>query len=85
MRFRSLPGRDQYAWETSVAEQSEKNVQVHDGVSQEEFIQLRNDRDAEPGMPKLILPAIQVNIRAAHLPPPEDNDISYLKVPLNRL
>ena len=78
------PGRDQYAWETSVAEQREKNIHIHDGVSQQEFAQFRNERDANLGMPKLIIPSIQVNIRGGEFPPPEQNGISYLKIPLNK-
>jgi len=78
------PGRDQFAWETTVAEQREKNVHIHDGVSKDEFVRFRNDKDAKLGMPKLIIPAIQVNIRAGDFPPPEQNGVSYLKVPLNK-
>jgi len=78
-------GRDEYAWETSVAEQREKNVHIHDGVSEAEFVKFRTGRDAELGMPKLILPSIQVNIRGGEFPAAEDNGTSYLKVPLNLL
>lgn len=77
------PSRDEYAWETTVAEQKEKNIHTRDGVSKEEFITLRTGRDATLGMPKLLLPSIQVNICAGHLPLPDDNDVSYLKIPLN--
>jgi len=77
------PGRDQYAWETTVAEQRERNVHLSGGVSRAEFVQFREGRDAGLGMPKLILPAIQVNIRAGLMPEPEDNDTRYLKIPLN--
>ncbi len=79
------PGRDEFAWETTVAEQREKNIHVGGGVTREEFIRFRNERDAGLGMPKLIVPSIQVNIRAGEVPPPEDNGVSYLKVPLNQL
>ncbi len=71
------------AWETTVAEQRERNIHVHDGVSQESFVSMRTARDATLEMPALILPAVQVNIRAGELPPPESNGVSYLKIPLN--
>ncbi len=79
------PGRDQFAWQTTVAEQRENNVHIHKGVSQDEFVDFRDNRDATLGMPKLILPSIQVNIRAGELPPAEDNGVVYLKTPLNAL
>lgn len=78
-------GRDEFAWETSVAEQREKNVHIHDGVSEAEFVKFRTGRDAELGVPKLIIPSIQVNIRAGNFPAVEENGTSYLKVPLNTL
>ncbi len=77
------PGRDEYAWETSVAEQRAKNIHIHDGVSREQFVEMRESRDRQLGMPKLILPSIQVNVRAGDLPPAENNDVRYLKIPLN--
>jgi glyoxylase-like metal-dependent hydrolase (beta-lactamase superfamily II) len=77
------PGRDKYAWETTVAEQRENNIHINKNVSREQFIEMREGRDAELGMPKLILPSIQVNVRAGELPAPEDNDIRYLKIPLD--
>ena len=77
--------RENFEWETTIAEQREKNIQVHDGISKDEFVKFRSDRDATLSMPKLILPAIQVNIRAGHFPPPDDNDVTYLKTPLNLL
>ena len=77
--------RKNFAWETTIAEQREKNIQIHDGVTKKEFVKFRTDRDATLNMPKLILPSIQVNIRAGHFPSPEDNDVSYLKLPLNYL
>jgi len=77
------PGRDDYRWETSVAEERARNVHIHDGVSEEEFIALRQSRDAQLGMPRLILPSVQVNIRAGHLPPAEANGQRYLKIPLD--
>lgn len=79
------PGRDQFAWQTTVAEQRKNNVHIHQGVSQDEFVDFRDNRDATLGMPKLILPSIQVNIRAGELPPAEDNGVVYLKTPLNAL
>jgi glyoxylase-like metal-dependent hydrolase (beta-lactamase superfamily II) len=77
------PGRDVYAWETSVAEQRASNIHINDRVSREEFVAMREGRDRQLGMPKLILPSLQVNLRAGRLPEPEDNDIRYLKLPLN--
>lgn len=79
------PGRDDYAWETTVEAERKVNVHVHDGVSEEEFVAMRTTRDKTLGMPKLILPSVQVNIRAGHLPEPEANGTRYLKVPLNVL
>lgn len=79
------PGRDEFAWETTVVEEREANVNIHAGVTREEFVAFRTERDATLGTPKLILPSIQVNIRAGQFPPPEDNNVSYLKIPLNRL
>jgi glyoxylase-like metal-dependent hydrolase (beta-lactamase superfamily II) len=79
------PGRDQFAWETSVAEQRAANVHVNGSVSRGEFVAMRERRDAELCMPKLILPSIQVNVRAGRLPEPEANGVSYLKIPLDAL
>ncbi len=79
------PGRDDYAWETTVAEQREKNVHIHDGTSKEAFVAFRQERDAQLGMPRLILPSIQVNIRAGDMPTAESNGVSYMKIPLNSL
>ena len=72
-------------WETSVAEQRRKNIHIRDGVSEADFVEHRNTRDATLEMPTLIIPSVQVNIRAGDLPPAEDNGVRYLKVPLNRL
>ena len=77
------PGGRDYAWQSSVVAERTDNIHVNDGVSEAEFVALRTARDAELAVPKLILPAIQVNIRAGELPPPEDNGVSYLKLPLN--
>ena len=79
------PGRDTYAWETTVGEEREHNVHVHAGVSEDQFVAMRQARDATLGMPRLILPSIQVNMRGGRLPEPEDNGTSYLKLPVNRL
>ncbi len=76
------PGRDDYIWETTVAEQRERNVHVHQGVTEGEFVAMREKRDATLAAPTLILPSIQVNIRAGQLPAAEDNGVRYLKVPL---
>src|SRR5690554_1803184 len=75
------PGRDTYAWETTVGEEREHNVHVHDGVSEDEFVAMREERDATLGMPRLILPSIQVNMRGGHMPEPEENGTTYLKLP----
>lgn len=72
-------------WESTVAEQRAKNIHVHDGVSEDEFVKMRTARDATLDMPTLILPSVQVNIRAGELPPAEGNGVSYLKIPLNAL
>ena len=77
------PGRDEYAWQTSVAEQREKNIHINDDVSESAFVALREGRDSELGMPKLLLPSIQVNVRAGELPEAEDNGIRYLKIPVD--
>lgn len=79
------PGRDTYVWETTIGAERTENVHVHDGVSEDEFVAMREVRDKTLGMPRLILPSIQVNIRAGHLPEPEANGVSYLKLPLNLL
>ncbi len=79
------PGRDAFIWETTVAAQRATNIHVHDGISEDTFAAMRTTRDATLGMPRLILPAVQVNIRAGQLPPPEDNGTSYLKLPLDLL
>ena len=72
-------------WECTVADQRARNIHVHDGVSEAEFVAMRTKRDAGLAMPELILPSVQVNIRAGELPPPEANGVSYLKIPLNAL
>ncbi len=77
------PGRDKYVHQTTVAEQREANIHVHDGVSEEEFVKMRTERDATLDMPRLILPSVQVNMRAGEMPPAEDNGQVYLKIPVN--
>lgn len=79
------PGRDQFVWETTVADERQNNVHIHPGITEEAFVAMREARDATLGMPRLILPSIQVNMRAGHLPEPEDNGTRYLKLPLNSL
>ncbi|WFM72200.1 MBL fold metallo-hydrolase [Halomonas sp. CKK8] len=78
------PEREEYQHETSVAEQRAHNVHVHEGVSEEAFVKMRTERDATLDMPRLILPSVQVNMRAGHMPPAEDNGQVYLKVPINK-
>jgi hypothetical protein len=72
-------------FETTVAEERKSNIHMHDGISEEQFVEMRTTRDATLEMPVLILPAIQINIRAGELPPKEVNGISYLKIPINAL
>lgn len=79
------PGRDEFAWETSVREQREKNIHINESVAEDDFVAMREARDSKLDMPKLILPSIQVNMRAGHLPEPEDNGTRYLKIPLDAL
>ena len=76
-------GRSAYVWETTVAAEREGNVHAHDGVTEDEFVAMREARDATLDMPRLILPSVQVNMRAGHLPPPDDNGVIYLKLPVN--
>ena len=79
------PGRDEYVWETTIGEQKRSNIHVKDGISRDDFIKMRSERDATLAMPKLILPSVQVNMRAGDMPPPEDNGVRYMKVPINAL
>jgi glyoxylase-like metal-dependent hydrolase (beta-lactamase superfamily II) len=72
-------------WETTVAAQRAHNIHVHEGVTEADFVALRTARDKTLAMPVLLLPAVQVNVRAGHLPPPEDNGVTYLKIPINAL
>lgn len=72
-------------WVTTVAEQREKNIHIHEGITQADFVAMRTARDKTLSMPTLILPSVQVNVRAGKLPPPEDNGVSYIKIPVNAL
>ncbi|WP_445503792.1 MBL fold metallo-hydrolase [Microvirga sp. G4-2] len=76
------PGRDEYAWETTVAEQRERNVHVKEGVTEEEFVIMRTARDGKLAAPRLLLPSIQTNIRAGKFPPAEANGVRYLMIPV---
>lgn len=79
------PGRDQYAWETTIGDQRRHNIHVHEGVQADAFVAMRQARDAGLAMPRLILPSVQVNMRAGHLPEAEDNGVRYLKLPVDAL
>lgn len=79
------PNRDTFVWETTIGAERTGNVHVHSDVSEDDFVKMREARDATLGMPRLILPSIQINIRAGHLPEPEDNGSRYLKLPINVL
>jgi glyoxylase-like metal-dependent hydrolase (beta-lactamase superfamily II) len=79
------PGRDHYAWETTVKDERDWNVHVGRGVSEADFVKMRNARDKTLAMPRLILPSVQINMRAGELPPPDSNGVRYLKLPLNAL
>lgn len=79
------PGRDEYAWETTVGAQKALNVHIGAGKSKADFVAMRDARDATLAMPRLIIPSLQINMRAGQMPEPEDNGVSYLKVPLNGL
>jgi len=78
------PGRDEFQHETTVAEQRANNIHVREGMTEDDFVRLRTERDATLSMPRLILPSVQVNMRAGEMPPAEDNGQVYLKVPINR-
>jgi len=79
------PGGRAIAWETTVAEQRGRNIHVREGSSETEFVEMRTKRDRTLAVPKLLIPSIQVNMRAGELPPPEDNGVRYIKIPLNRI
>jgi glyoxylase-like metal-dependent hydrolase (beta-lactamase superfamily II) len=78
-------GRDTYQWETTIGAQKAGNIHVHQGVSEEAFVAMRTARDATLAMPVLILPSVQVNMRAGHMPPPDGNGLTYLKIPVDAL
>ncbi|WP_395019207.1 MBL fold metallo-hydrolase [Dongia sp.] len=77
------PGRDEYRWETTIAEQRARNVHIHEGVTEAAFVAMRSSRDKTLSMPKLILPSVQINMRAGILPEPESNGVRYLKLPVD--
>ena len=79
------PGRNEFCWKTTVSEQRLSNVHVGGGKTESEFVKFRTERDKKLGMPKLIIPSIQVNMRAGNLPPEEDDGEHYLKIPINRI
>ncbi|MGH6942488.1 MBL fold metallo-hydrolase [Hypericibacter sp.] len=79
------PGRDHFVWETTVAEQRAKNIHIHDGIDEATFVAMREGRDKTLDMPALIIPSIQVNMRAGQMPAPDSNGTVYLRMPLNRL
>lgn len=79
------PGRDEFKWETTVAEQRKNNVHIHEGVTEKAFVDFRTEKDSQLNMPKLILPSIQVNIRAGQMPPADESGVVFLKIPVNVL
>ncbi|MBV2131716.1 MBL fold metallo-hydrolase [Pseudomonas sp. MAP12] len=79
------PGREEYLYETTIGAEREHNVHIHQGIDEEAFVAMRTARDATLGMPTLILPSVQINMRAGELPPAEDNGTRYLKIPLDLL
>ncbi|HEY9539978.1 MAG TPA: MBL fold metallo-hydrolase [Kiloniellaceae bacterium] len=79
------PGRDRYVWETTVAEERATNIHLHDGIEEDAFVAMRNERDKTLQMPVLILPSVQVNMRGGELPPAENNGVRYLKIPVDAL
>jgi glyoxylase-like metal-dependent hydrolase (beta-lactamase superfamily II) len=78
-------GRDVFAWETTVGSQRRGNIHVSDGVSEEEFVAMRTARDRRLAVPKLIFPSVQVNMRGGHLPAPDTNGVSYIRIPVNAI
>jgi glyoxylase-like metal-dependent hydrolase (beta-lactamase superfamily II) len=76
------PGRDEFAWETTVAEERHANKHIHDGVSEDEFVAMREERDKGLNTPRLLIPSIQVNMRAGRFPPAEQDGVRYLRVPV---
>ena len=80
-----MPGGRPPKWETTVAEERASNLHVHDGISEDDFVAMRTTRDKELDMPVLILPSVQVNMRAGAFPPPEANGTRYLKIPIDKI
>lgn len=78
-------GRDHYEWETTVGAERDANIHVHDGITEAEFVAMREARDATLAVPRLILPSVQVNMRAGHMPEPEANGVRYLKIPIDAI
>jgi len=78
-------GRDTYAYQTTIGAERKHNIHVHDGISEDEFVRMRSARDATLSMPKLILPSVQVNMRAGSMPPAENNGVRYLKIPIDAI
>ena len=76
------PGRDEFAWETTVATERAHNIHVRDGISEQAFVRLREARDATLAPPKLLYPSIQMNMRAGQLPPPDEKGERYLRIPI---
>ena len=76
-------GRTEYVWETTVGAERAANVHIHDGIVEDDFVAMREARDKTLAMPRLILPSVQVNMRAGHMPPPDENGVTYLKIPVN--
>ena len=83
--YKAPPGRDEFAWETTIGAQRTGNIHIRDGVSEDAFVAMRTQRDATLPMPRLILPSVQVNMNGGRPPEPEANGVRYLKVPLNAL
>ena len=79
------PGREHYAWETTVGEQKKKNIHIKSGKSKEDFVKLRDERDAKLAMPKLIVPSLQINMRAGNMPEPDEQGDVFLKIPINKM
>ncbi len=79
------PGRDEYRWETTVGQQRASNIHIHEGITEQAFVEFREKRDSELGVPKLMLPSIQINIRAGQMPPADSDGAVFLKIPVNVL
>jgi glyoxylase-like metal-dependent hydrolase (beta-lactamase superfamily II) len=79
------PNGREFAWVTTVGDERRDNTQIHDGITEQEYVSMREARDASLAVPKLLLPSVQVNMRAGELPPPEANGVSYLKLPVNAI